>query len=110
MGSQTNRGLAAKADRAKLQRQSLAIEEYSKPAYHVKPGAYDTSKARVVRVEAPIKAVVRIAYVDPVTRTAHRRGDDLRTVETEVLVSARIERAKPLTGKRAELARLKQHW
>lgn len=110
MGSQTNRNLAAKAERANTQRRALATDEYSKPAYHVKATEYDATGVSVVRIEQPVKAVVRIAIVDPVCRTPHVPSWDVRTVKTEVLVNARIERARALTGKRAMAARLRQHF
>lgn len=110
MGSQTNRNLASKHTLATRQRGELAAAEYSKPAYHTKATEYDDTGVAVTRVEIPTKMVVRIAFVEPHCYTAHRPSWDKRTPQTEILVSARIEERKPLTGKRAAIARLKQHW
>ena len=110
MGSATNRNLAAKADLAKRQRCDAGAAEYEKPAYHTPAPAYDDTGVAVVRIEQPKRLIYRVAVVKPHCRTPYRPSWDEREHRTEILVSCRWERSKPLRGKAAERARLRQHF
>lgn len=112
MGSSTNRNLQAKFEKSKLQRIEAGAAEYSKPAYSTIAPAYSTDGVAVVRIEQSKKLVIRSARIDgaAVCYTPTRPYWDERQHGDELLVSARYEVSKPLRGKAAERARLRQHF
>lgn len=100
MSTSTNRNLQAKYEKARGQKVLAAQAEYSKPAYATPDNIRGVCFLHIpaVRVEQPVTFVVRTATI--------KRG----TIGDGFLIDARVETKKPLRGKAAATARLRQHW
>lgn len=80
MGSQTNRNLQAKYEKAKRQIVELASVEYSKPAYNTKPSVPDYDPAMVRRVGMNVTSRKQFATVKSVETVAWVKSSNALTM------------------------------